>query len=766
MKRLTKISPIRTALALLVVVFVLSPAVSWAQDRAAPTDAEVDRRVEALLDKMTVEEKVGQMTQITLDVVVPDDAGAVTAENEQPLDEEKLREAMVEHHVGSILNKSDHALTAEQWREVITRIQDVATEETRLGVPIIYGIDAVHGANYLRGATIFPHNIGLAATFNTDLARKAGHITAKETRATGIPWNFSPVLDLGRQPQWSRFYETFGEDVLLSQKMGAALVKGMQGNDLSAPDRLAATMKHFVGYSGPKSGRDRTTAHIPERLLRSHYLPPFQAAIDAGAETIMINSADVNGVPVHASKSLLTDILRGEMGFEGLVVTDWTDVLKLHNVHRIAETRKEAARLAIEAGIDMSMVPNNYSFYDDTVALVKDGVISEERIDESVRRILRTKVKLGLMEEAYPPEDAPSINPPSAQQANLRAARQSLTLLENKKDLLPLSPDAQVLVTGPAADSESALLGGWSYTWQGDDAEKLSDEDQTLLEAVREQHGAENVSYVKGASFDSTTGVAAAAQAARTADVVLLAVGEPSYAEKPGDSRDLHLSDAQRDLAAAVAEAGTPIATVVVEGRPRLMPEVFEASDAALMAYLPGSQGGRAIADVLVGEYSPSGRLSFSYPRTHGDLTAYDRLITTGMGQNQKEIAYKPQFPFGHGLSYTTFEYSNLDLSAEELGADETLTATVDVTNTGERASDHVALLFASDLYASVVPRERRLKGFERLRLAPGETKSVAFELASEDLEIVGLDMERTTEPGAFRLSVGGQEATFTYTGE
>ena len=740
-----------------------------AQISAAQTSSSaqaVDERVETLLEEMTLEEKIGQMTQVTLGVVTPSGAAEVGPAESHPLDPVEVREALVEHHVGSILNVANQALTVQQWRDLITRLQDVATEETRLGLPIIYGIDAVHGANYLVGATIFPHNIGLAATFNRRLARRVGHITAQETRASGIPWNFAPVLDIGRQPQWPRFYETFGEDVLVTRVMGAALVEGMQGEDLREPDRVAATMKHFVGYSGPESGRDRTTAQIPERLLRSHYLPPFQAAIDAGAATIMVNSGDVNGVPVHASKHLLTGVLREEMGFDGLVVSDWRDILKLHDVHRVAESTKEATRMALEAGIDMSMVPYDFSFYDDALALVREGTITEERIDASVRRILRLKMKLGLLDDAYPPEGEPQINTPAFQEANLRAARQSLTLLKNEGDLLPLSEDAQVLVTGPASDSEQALLGGWSYTWQGDNAAKLSEEDLSVLEAVRQQHGAENVSYVAGGTFEKAGDVAAAVEAAEEADVVVLAVGENAYAETPGNLLELDLPNAQRALASALAETGTPLVLVVVEGRPRLMPEVFEASDAALMAYLPGAQGGRAIAEVLFGAYSPSGRLPFSYPEYPGDFTTYDRLVTSGLGPNQQEIAHTPQFPFGHGLSYTTFAYEDLRLSTDALGEGETLTATVEVTNTGEHASGHVALLFVADLYASVVPRERQLKGFQRIHLEPGETKTVAFELAADDLAIIDRHQERVTEPGTFRLTVGGLQSTFEYTGE
>ncbi len=729
---------------------------------AQPEDDEIETRVDSLLREMTLEEKVGQMTQVTLGTVTDGQTEGDEGTPPRPtLNEEALREAIVEHHVGSLLNVADNALTPAQWRDLIASIQDVATEDTRLGIPILYGIDSVHGANYVAGSTIFPQNLGLAATFDPSLARRAAEITARETRAAHLPWNFAPVVDLGRNPQWPRYYETFGEDPYLARKMGVAAVEGLQGDDVSRGTRVASTLKHYVGYSGPESGLDRTTAQIPERLLRSHYLPPFREAIEAGAKTIMVNSGDVNGIPAHASEYLLTDVLRDELGFEGVVVSDWRDVLKLHDVHRTAESTKEAARQALEAGIDMCMVPYDFSFYDDVLALVEEGTIAEARIDESVRRILRLKAEVGLLEDARPPSDTGPVNTEADRETNLEAARNSLTLLKNENDVLPLAEDAEVLVTGPAATSVSALTGGWTYTWQGNGADQISPHSQTLWEAL--QARGRSVRHVAGATFDSLTTTDAAADAAREADAVVLAVGEDAFAEKPGDIRDLYLPEAQVELAEALADTGTPVVTVVVEGRPRIMPSVFAQSDAALLAYQPGIQGARALADVLFGDVSPSGRLPFAYPKDPNVIVPYDAPVTSRLGAAQDTTAFAPQYPFGHGLSYTSFEYRDLRLSTDTLRPGGTVTVAVDVANTGPQVSDHTVLLFARDEYASIVPRERQLKGMAQVRLEPGGTETVRFDLRVSDLSIIGPDMFAETEPGTFRLTVGDQHTSLEF---
>lgn len=728
-------------------------------------------RVEDLLEQMTLEEKIGQMTQLTLQELTREKAAAAAGPTAVDgsgeggylarFDPEKLREAVVDHHLGSVLNVVDHALPIEHWHELIGQLQEVATEETRLGIPVVYGIDAVHGANYLIGGTVFPHNIGLAASFDTELVKRANEITAFETRASGIPWNFSPVMDLGRQPLWGRFYETFGEDVLVARRMGRAAVEGMQGNDLESDERVAATAKHFVGYSVPKSGKDRTTAYIPDRILREYHLPPFQAAIDADVLTVMVNSGDVNGVPVHASHYLLTEVLRDEMGFEGVVVTDWEDIIKLHRIHHVARDTREATRMAVEAGIDMAMVPYDFSFYDDLLALVQDGVISEERIDQSVRRILRMKEKLGLFESATPPPVGEEVvHTDDFREAAREAARRTLTLLEND-GTLPLAEGQKILVTGPTAQSLTALNGGWTYTWQGTDDSRFPEDKLTVFEAMQARFGEENVIYAEGSSFDEEADLAEAVAAAEEADVVVVALGENAYAEKVGDLDDLKLPEAQQALVRELSATGKPIVAVLVAGRPRLLGEIPDQVDAVLMAYWPGMEGGPAIADVLSGDVNPSGRLPYSFPRSAHDLLAYDHPYSSSFGMwLDKQIAYRPQWPFGHGLSYTSFEYEDLEL-AETVTPDETVQAAVTVRNTGERTGRETVLLYIGDEYATVAPPVRRLRDFEVVELAPGETQRVVFEVDPQDLAFVDEEGTWTLEPGQFRVEVGGLEGSF-----
>lgn len=733
----------------LVVVVFHSPA-------AAQT---MDERVEELLEQMTLEEKIGQMTQVTLAVVAEDGTGPY----EVQLDPEKLRRAIVDYKVGSILNVADHANTVEHWHELITQIQDVATKETRLGVPVIYGIDAVHGANYLTGATIFPHNIGLAATFDTSLAREVGAITALETRLSGIPWNFAPVLDLGRHPVWPRFYESYGEDVLLASAMGAATVRGMQEDVIDGPDVVAATAKHYVGYSFPVSGKDRTTALIPERELREYFLPPFKAAIDAGIKTLMVNSGDVNRIPVHASRFLLTDVLRGELGFDGVVVTDWEDIIKMHRVHRTAPTVRAATLQALYAGIDVAMVPNDFSFYDDALALVEEGHVSEDRIDESVRRILKLKFELGLFDSPYPGDySSADVNTPDFETVNLETARRSMTLLKNENGVLPLRADARVLVTGPAANSMTALNGGWTYTWQGQDASRFPEDKPTLLDALREHLGPDAVTFVEGTSFSESIDVDAAVSAARDADVAIVAIGEDAYAETPGNIDDLALPEVQRMLVTSIAETGTPVVVVLIEGRPRLLEDAAEAADAVLMAYWPGMQGGRAIADVLVGAANPSGKLPFTYPRGPNDLVPYDHPVSSSFNiWMSEQTGFDPQWPFGAGLSYTTFEYDDLQLASTALGMDDRVEVSVRVSNTGDRAGREIVLVYVADEFATVAPSVRRLRAFRPVDLDAGESRDVPFTIPVSDLAFVGPDNEWIVEPGAFRVEIGGLSEGF-----
>ncbi len=723
--------------------------------------AQADRaaRVEALLGSMTLEEKVGQMTQLTLQAV---SATRGTADTPHTLDMDKLRQALVEYHVGSLLNVYDVSFPLAYWRDLITTIQDVATKETRLGIPVLYGIDAVHGHHYLREGTLFPQNVAMAATWNPDLVRRSNAITAVEVRASGIPWNFSPVFDVGRQPLWSRFFETFGEDPYLVSVMGRASVEGQQAGALGAPDRVAACAKHYVGYSMPLSGKDRSPAWIPERLLREFFLPPFAAAVEAGVASVMVNSGDVNGEPVHASHYLLTEVLRGELGFEGVAVSDWEDIKKLHTVHRVAATEKEAVRMAVLAGVDMSMVPLSLDFHDDLVALVREGAVPEARIDEAVRRILNLKFALGLFEQPYPdPALSAKVGAPEHRAVSLQAAQEAVTLLKNEGGLLPLSKQARVLVTGPGAASLPVLHGAWTYTWQGTDEALYPEDTPTFLEAVQAEVGAAQVTYVPGTRLYDEVDIPAAVAAARQADVALVVAAEKASVEQVGSIEDLRLPAVQTRLVRAVAATGTPVVLVLLENRPRIVREAVAQARAVVLGYEPGMRGGEALADVLFGDVNPSGHLPFTYPRHTGALVHYDHKFAQEQDTTFGWTGYNPQWDFGFGLSYTTFAYGNLTLDKPLMGADDTLAVSVTVTNTGDRAGKEVVQLYVRDLYARIAPRVKRLRGFEKVTLAPGEARTVTFRLDRDDLSYIGLHNRPVLEPGDFEVYVGGLKAGF-----
>jgi len=715
---------------------------------AVVTATGMDVRIEGLVARMTLEEKVGQMTQLTLEVV-----SERADDRHVHLDMDKLHEAIVEHHVGSILNCGGSANTIDNWHEVITAIQDLATKETRLGIPVIYGIDSIHGANYVVGATLFPQNIAMAATGNVELVSRASAVTAAETRAAGIPWNFNPVLGLARQPLWPRFYETFGEDPYVASVMGAAYVRAQQGDDMADPMRVAACMKHYLGYSVPRTGKDRTPAHIPDRMLREYFLKPFAAAVEAGVATCMVNSSEINGSPVHASRYYLIDILRHELGFEGFVVSDWNDINNLWQREKVAATQREAVKMAVLAGVDMSMVPYDYSFYDHLVDLVRQGEVPMRRIDEAVGRILRVKMALGLFKDPYPKASAKArLATPEATALNRQAAREAITLLKNDGGLLPLAKTGRVLVTGPTADKLSVLNGGWTITWQGDREDLYPAGKQTILEAIRAKVGDENVTYVPGAPFDGAWDVQAVVEAARRADVVVACLGEATYCETPGNIDDLALPAAQRNLVTALARTGTPVVAVLIEGRPRVLGVAAELPRAIVMGYLPGMEGGPAIADVLFGDVNPSGKLPFTYPRHTGDLTLYD---------HRPSETYRPQWPFGHGLSYTTFEYANLALDGKVIQPGGTLTVRVEVTNAGPRRGGEIVQLYLQDEVRSVTPPVRQLKRFTKIILDPGEMQAVTFTLDTGDLMFIGPDSTPRLEPGRFKVFVGDQEASF-----
>lgn len=747
----------------------------------APAPADIERRVEALLAQMTLEEKVGQMAQVTLDVVGKGKS-RTSADAPYALDPAKLRDVVVKYHIGSILNSTNNrACTPATWYGLIGAMQDVATKETRLRIPLIYGIDAVHGETYTTGATLFPQEIAQAAARNRALVRRGAEITAYETRASAIPWVFSPVLDLGSDPRSPRQWETFGEDPYLGAELGAQLVKGYEGeaNDIGHPAHVAASIKHFLGYQVTQAGKDRTNAYIPTEALYEYHLAAFKAAIAAGAHTIMINSGLINGVPMHANYALLTTLLKEKLGFKGLVVTDWQDIENLQTRDHLAATPKEAIMLGINAGIDMSMIPYQYEpFCQGLTELVHEGKVPPARVDDAVRRVLRVKLELGLFETPTTnPNDYPEFGSPAFEQASYQAAAEAVTLLKNQANVLPLKKTAKVLVAGPNADAMRTLDGGWSYSWQGEKVAEFTGKYRTILAAVRGKVGAPNVTYVPGVSYDADPNAKYYAEhadrldeavaAAQAADVVVLCLGENSYAEKPGDLNDLYLSDLQTQLAQRLAATGKPVVLVLTEGRPRVISRIEPGVQAVVQGYLPGNFGGDALADVLFGDVNPSGKLPYTYPRYPNALGSYIHKYseeqTKAAGVYNYEADYNPQYEFGAGLSYTTFRYHDLAVDRATVPKTGQVTVTVQVTNTGARAGKEAVELYSSDLVASqVAPDVRRLRRFDKISLRPGETKTVTFTLPVAELAYSGPTGEPVLEAGDFDLKIGDQKQRIT----
>jgi len=737
--------------------------------RARGPERDNSQRIEALLRQMTLEEKVGQMTQLTLEML----AGG--KDQAFQIDPAKLEKAIVRYGVGSILNVYDQAFTVDKWQDVIRQIQEAANK-TRLKIPVIYGIDSIHGATYIQGSTLFPQEIGMAATWNPELMKRASEFTAIETRAAGIPWSFSPVLDIGRNPVWPRFWETFGEDPHLATVLGVAFVRGLEGEDVSSQNHVAASLKHYMGYSFPLNGRDRTPAWIPEHYLRQYFLPTFAGAVHAGARTVMVNSADINGVPGHVNHRILTEILRNELGFKGFVVSDWADIKKLVTDWRVAANEKDATKMAIMAGIDMSMVPLDYSFADILIGLVKEGAVPQSRIDEAVRRILRVKFELGLFEKPMPdPALKSRIGSAEARQTSLQAARESMTLLKNENNTLPLSKNRKVLVTGPTADSLISLNNGWSYVWQGSEESLYPKDRLTIRRAIEAKVGAANMTFVPGTkisrrpgsssnstptNIESEVDINAAVAAAKEADVVVLCLGEGSYTETPGNMPDLYLGEPQQKLAAAIAATGKPVVLVLVEGRPRIVSSIADAARAVLLAYNPGHEGGQAVADVLFGDFNPSGRLPFTYPRSPNALLMYDRPAFETESFDNAGI--KPLFEFGSGLSYTTYSYKDLQLDKKTITKQDEIVVSVTVTNSGSRAGKEVVQLYVTDLVASLTPAGKRLKRFAKIHLEPGQSRTLSFPLRQEDLAFVDTNNKSVVEPGEFEISIGGLKEKFT----
>jgi beta-glucosidase len=716
---------------------------------------EIKLKVDELLSKMTLEEKIGQMTQVTIQVISKTEG---TANQKFSIDNDKLAEAVQKYHVGSILNVFNVAHTVEEWHSIIKTIQTVAVEQTRLGIPIIYGIDAIHGATYTKGATLFPQAISLASTWNRDLAFKEGTITSKQVRASGISWNYYPVMDIGRQPLWSRLWETYGEDVYLASQLGESYIKGAQGENYGAPDKVATCLKHYVGYSFPINGRDRTPAWISERMLREYFLPTFEAGVKAGAPTVMVNSSEINGIPTHSNYHLLTEVLKNEMGFEGFIVSDWEDIKRLYDRDRVADSPKEAVRMAVMAGVDMSMVPYDFSFYEHLLELVNEGAVPMTRIDEAVSRILSVKMQLGLFDNTMPLTDFESaFNNPEYEQTNLEAAQESVILTKNNDELLPLSKDTKVLVTGPTANLLSAMNGGWTITWQGNEEKLYPSEENTLLEALENKFGKDNVSYVKGSTFDKLLNVEEVIKAADESDVIIACLGEPAYCESPGNINDLTLDEAQLSLVEELSKTGKPIVLVMLEGRPRVINRIVDNCDAVVIGFLPGMKGGDAIADILIGDVNPSGKLPVTYPNSPNGLMCYDYKPIEEFDVNH----YSPEWPFGYGLSYTTFEYFDLKISDEVINDGDNIGVTVSVENTGDRIGKEVVQLYLCDVFGSVSRPAKQLKGFEKIELKPGEIRQVSFTITPEQLSFIGRDNKRIIEPGDFKVYVDTLEASF-----
>lgn len=727
-------------------------------ERATLPNSTADK-VAQLLATLTLEDKVGEMTQLSIDMISV--GQPYNLQEPHTLDTAKLREVLVKNRVGSILNAGGHAYTREHWLEIMNMIQSYAAQKPS-GIPVLYGIDAIHGPNYTLGATLFPQQIGIAATWNPALGKQLAEMSAYETRACGIPWNFSPVLDLGRDPRWPRLWETFGEDVYLARQMGVGMIQGYQGDSINDPNHVAACMKHFIGYSMPWTGRDRTPAYVPDYLLREYFLPTFQDAIAADAKTVMINSGELNGIPVHVNKAILTDLLRDELGFEGVAVTDWEDIHYLVSRHRVAVDYKDAIRQAINAGIDMSMVPLDVEFAHLLKELVEEGKVPMSRIDEAVTRILTLKFELGLFDSDVPTTaDYPDFASPKHTAISRKAAEESLVLLKNENNLLPLSANAQVMVSGPTADDVRTLNGGWTYTWQGNDKQYFDASTLSILQGIR-THGGRDVPFVQAVDFDAVIDVEAAKAAAQDADVLILCLGEATYTEKPGDINSLDLSAAQVQLAQAMATLEKPMVLVLAQGRPRIISAIEPLFDAIVWAPLPGNQGGRAVGDLLYGKFNPSGRLPITYPSHANALLNYDHKGTELIHTDFSYNAFQPQYEFGHGLSYTTYEYSELAASATQVAKGDVLTVSVRVTNLGERTGLETVQLYVTDKVASVTPAVKRLRAFKKVEIAPGETEKVIFELDTNDLSFIGRDGKPTLEAGAFELRIGDQMLEFT----
>ena len=733
---------------------------------AIPYDAEIEKKIEETLSRMTLDEKIGQMLELNVDLV--------GKPGSQPfeVDEALLDTVIGKYKVGSILNAPyTVAPTKEQWKVIIDAIQKKSMET--IGIPCIYGLDMNHGVTYTQGGTLFPQNINVAATFNRELARRGAEITACETRASTTPWTYSPTLDLVRNPLWPRVWENFGEDPYMNAEMGKAMVHGFQGEDPNHIDKnhIAVSVKHYMGYGAAVSGKDRTPAIIAPNDLREKHFAPYLAAIRQGALTIMANSGSINGMPVHANYELLTKWLKEDLNWDGMIVTDWADIDNLWKREKVAKNKKEAIKMAINAGVDMSMDPYDLGFCRLLKELVEEGEVQMSRIDDATRRVLRLKFRLGLFDQSTTDyKDYPEFGGKAHAEAALQSATESMILLKNEANLLPLAKGMKILLTGPNANQMRCLNGGWSYTWQGHLADRFAGAYNTIYEAMCNEFGANNVILEQGITYneqgnyweENTPQIQKAVAAASRVDVIVVCIGENSYCETPGNLTDLTLSQNQRDLVKALAKTGKPIVMVLNGGRPRIVADIEPLAKSVVNILLPGNYGGDALANLLSGDANFSGKMPYTYPKEVHSLINYDYKNAEHIGEAM-EGAYNYdaqvsfQWAFGYGLSYNDYEYSNFQVNQKNFTAEDELVFTIDVKNVGNRVGKESVLLFSSDLVASITPDNRRLRQFEKIELQPGETKTVSLKLKGSDLAFVGYDGKWRLEEGEFRMQAGNQ---------
>lgn len=732
------------------------------------SDPKIEAQVEQTLKKLTLEEKIGQMMELVTDLFGANDKNGVFY-----IDEHKTDSILSRYKIGSILNAPNTcAPTAKQWEKYIAQIQKISMK--RIGIPCVFGLDQNHGSTYTQGGTLFPQNINVAATFNREIARRSAEATAYETRAVSVPWTYSPTVDLGRDARWPRIWENFGEDCYLSSEMGKAMVYGFQGEDPNNIDQyhIATSMKHFMGYGVPWTGKDRTPAYISPADLREKHFAPFLAGLQAGALTVMVNSASVNGVPMHANKEFLTGWLKEETGWDGVLITDWADINNLYTREMVAKDKKDALRIAINAGIDMIMEPYSCDACGYLVELVKEGKIPMSRIDDACRRVLRMKYRLDLFKNPTQKlKNYPKFGGEEFAKLALEGATESMVLLKNEGNILPLQHGKKILLTGPNANQMRCLNGGWSYTWQGHRADEFAGKYNTIYEAFCNEYGKENVILNQGVTYnekgkyweENEPQIQEAVAAAKDADVIVACIGENSYTETPGNLTDLWLSENQRNLVKALAQTGKPVILVLNEGRPRLIADIEPLAQGIINILIPGNMGGDALANLVAGKSNFSGKMPYTYPKEINSLANYDFKKSEEVGTMEGAYDYNAkitqQWGFGYGLSYTSYKYSNLKVSQSDFRHGDIIKVSVDVKNTGKVAGKESVLLFSSDLIASIVPDGRRLRAFDKVELQPGETKTVTFELKADDLAFVGWNGKWRLEEGDFKLMIADQSA-------